>query len=41
MARRFLRLLGKVTSDSKVEWLVVASVVVLLIVAVIVGWISF
>jgi hypothetical protein len=37
--RRLVRLVSQVTSSSRLEWLVVASIVVLLAVALALGWI--
>ncbi|MDR7482401.1 MAG: hypothetical protein QN183_10935 [Armatimonadota bacterium] len=39
MLRRVAELVGQVTGDSRKEWLVVASVLVLLALAVALGWI--
>lgn len=40
MVRRLLGLLALVTSNERLEWLVVASVLVLMALALAVGWIS-
>lgn len=39
VAQRLRDLVGRVTADSRREWLVVASVVVLIVLAVTLGWI--
>ncbi|MDR7554810.1 MAG: hypothetical protein QN157_04315 [Armatimonadota bacterium] len=39
MLRRVAKFVGQVTGDSRKEWLVVASVLVLLALAVALGWI--